>query len=168
MANRLQFPNPSTERERVWLLEFGVPVARRWSLGAEVTSLGTVTGGTRGLSFEISEKQREALVQGLVRFRPLVSGRVALDFIGGAGVLFQNPDSTSCLRPAPCRVRSDEGRRSPTLSAGIDVPVALASHLELSGIMRVLALLRGESDTFEVPRRSSTRVVAGVTGRVGW
>jgi hypothetical protein len=168
-TNRIRFPDES--RERVWLVEFGIPVSKWGSLGVEVTSLGIVTGGTSGHSFELAEKQRETSLQGVVRVRPVTRGRVALDLIGGAGVVFQKRDTTfqSCYFGQACSVtRADEDRRSPAFVAGIDVPLALAAHFGVSGIFRALSLRRGELETPNASRRSSTRILAGVTARVGW
>ena len=142
-ANRIRFPDD--DRERLWLIEVGIPVSKLWSLGAEVTSLGTVTGGTRGVSFELNEKHHETLLQGLIRVRPVTGDRVALDLVGGAGVVFQKRDTNLCNHVQECAVRDDTSRRSPAFSAGVDVPVALTPHLGVSGILRVLTLRRGRT-----------------------
>jgi hypothetical protein len=171
-SNRIRFPDD--HRERLWLIEFGAPVNSRVSIGAEFVSLGTVTGGTSGRSFELREKQTERLLQGAVRVRAARGGRVALDVMGSSGVLFQKRDTTfeTCYfagsNPGCSDVFDDEGRQALALGAGVDVPVALTSHIAVTPMMRFLALRRGDFEGFNSLRQSSTRLVVGVSGRIGW
>ena len=171
-SNRIRFPDD--DRERLWLIELGAPIAWRVSIGAEFFSLGTVTGGTSGNGFELREKQTERLLLGVVRVRAARGGRVALDVIGSGGVLFQKRDTTFEVcdfagpNPRCSDVVDDEGRHALALGAGIDVPIAVTSHIAVTPMMRVLALRRGDFDGANSLRHSSTRFVVGVSGRVGW
>jgi hypothetical protein len=171
-SNRIRFPDDA--RERLWLIEFGAPVASRVSIGAELISLGTVTGGTSGNGFELREKQTEQLLQGVVRVRAAQGGRVALDVMASGGVLFQKRDTTFevCYLAGPnagcSNVVDDEGRHALALGAGIDVPIAVTSHIAVTPMMRIVALRRDDFEGANSLRHSSTRLVVGVSGRVGW
>lgn len=171
-SNRIRFPDD--DRERLWLIEVCAPVASRVSIGAELFSLGTVTGGTRGNGFELREKQTERLLQGVVRVRAARGGRVALDVMGSGGVLFQKRDTIFEVcdfagpNPGCSDVLDDESRHALALGAGIDVPIAITSHIALTPMMRVLALRRDNFEGANSLRHSSTRLVVGVGGRIGW
>jgi hypothetical protein len=171
-ANRIRFP--AGETRPLWHLAGSVRVGRHVGLGAELASLGTVTGGTRGISFELSERQEEHVLLGVLRVRPSVRGRVAVDLLGGAGVLLQHRETTfrSCgfSGGAPiCAEQPDvERRQSLVLAAGLDVPMALTRHLAVAPIVRVLALRRGELETSTALRRSSIRLLMGASMLVGW
>jgi len=172
-ADRIRFPDPATA-PRLWTLEFGVPVGARAGLGGEFVSLGRVAGGTRGASFELNERQAEWLLQGIVRVRAWAGPRIALDVAGGVGALVQDRNTTfrSCGfdgRAVVCAETLDtEDRRSLALSAGLEAPVAVAPHVAIAVLVRVLSLQRGRFDSPTALRASSLRVMASVSGRVGW
>ena len=68
-----------------------------------------------------------------VRGRLAGTNRLALDAVGGAGILFQHHASGLCT-PAQSRCEDTSGRsldeQAPAFVVGVDIPVRLARHFE--------------------------------------
>jgi hypothetical protein len=160
----------------MWVIEGGARVAPRIGVGVEFVMPSTLTAETRGHTFDSTGRQEERVLLGLIRGRAWASDRIAVDVLGGAGVLFQHHEE----RTAPCfsgcafTVQNDLDRRAPAFSVGADVPIRLAPHVAVSGLVRFYALQRGDTTTglFATPWqfefKSSTRFAAGVTARARW
>jgi len=159
----------------MWLIEGGARVAPRIGVGVEYVQPSTLTAETRGRSFDATGRQEERLLTGLIRGRAWGSGRLAVDVVGGAGVLFQHHEQ----RDAPCfsgcavTVQNDLNRQAPAFSLGADVPVRLAPHIGISGVVRFYALRRGDTTAlpgtpWQFSYTSSTRFAVGVTARARW
>ncbi len=161
----------------VWLIESGAAVSSRVGVGVEFTRPTTLDAETSGRSFWASGRQRERILVGLLRARVTGSDRVALDLVGGAGVLLQHHEQ----RQAPCfsgcadTIAEELDHQAPAFALGADVPLRVTPHVWLNAAIRWYALRRGDHVTgfpAEIPWqfewRSSNRFAMGVTGRVGW
>jgi hypothetical protein len=167
-------------RARVWLIEAGAAVSERIGVGVEysrpsaVKAFTTVGAGRA----QISGRQEEQTLLGVVRGRLAGSGRWAVDAVGGAGVLFQHHESGSC---APVRTRCDDtsglsvDEHAPAFMVGAQVPIRVARHFEIAIDTRAWFLRRGEhtsaSDinlTWQFEWRSSTRLAALAGARFVW
>jgi hypothetical protein len=118
-------------------------------VGVEFAQPTAVSASTRGRSFQSFGRQEERALVGLVRVRAITFDRSALDFVGGAGVLFQHHE----LRFAPCFSGCAETRRemltnrAPALAVGAEMPVRITRHFSLTGVARYYAFRRGEHVT---------------------
>lgn len=161
----------------IWLVEGGARVAPRIGIGAEFAQPADVTASTAGRSFNASGRQAERILIGLARSRAWGSDRVAIDVVGGAGVLFQHHE----LRVAPCfsgcAITQQQvlDRRAPAFSFGADAPVRIGRHFGINGLARFYVLRRGDHTTelpvsipWQFEYTSSTRLAVGVTGRARW
>lgn len=161
----------------IWFLEGGVAVTTRVGVGVEFARPTTVSAVTSGRSFHASGRQKERVLVGLLRVRAFGFHRLALDVVGGAGLLFQHHE----LRFAPCFSGCDDttretlDRRAPAFALGADVPLRLSRHFLVSGLVRYYALRRGEHVTempvlvpWQYEWKSSTRLAVGISGRAGW
>lgn len=161
----------------LWLVEGGARLSSRIGVGVEFVQTAAVTGATRGRSFSASGRQKERMVTGLLRVRAAANDKVAIDVVGGAGVLLQHHE----LRFAPCfsgcadlrRESIDE--RAPSFVLGADVPFRLGRHIGVSAVIRYYALRRAEhvSDTaapipWQYETKPSTRLAVGVSARAAW
>ena len=161
----------------LWFVEGGARLSSRLGVGAEFTQAAEVTGATSGRSFNSSGRQRERTIIGLLRARAAASETVAIDLVGGGGVLFQHHE----LRFAPCfsgcadSRRESIDRRAPAFVLGADVPFRLGRHIGLSAVTRFYWLRREQriSDTttlvpWQYETTSSTRLAIGVSARATW
>jgi hypothetical protein len=130
---------------RGWFGEAGFPIKGRLGAGIELSSPSYATGETRGRFGESRGRQRERTVIGLAKVRVVGTSRRGVDFIGGAGALFQHHEAldASCLQPV-CGRKVLVSRSWP------------ASNTTRYGF-RALA----------VEWRSSTRVSVGLDLRIG-
>jgi hypothetical protein len=164
----------------VWVAEGGFAVARRLGIGLEYSEPSAATAFTTvGLGrFQISGRQEERVVIGLLRVRLGRSGRLAFDVVGGGGVVFQHHETGSCI-PPQARCETTDGpvidERAPALAVGLDVPVRLARHFEVAAAARSYFLRRGEHTSesdlslqWQYEWRSSTRLAILVGGRILW
>jgi hypothetical protein len=174
-ASRMRLANEGSSM--LWFIEGGTRLTSRIGLGAEFTQTPVLTAATSGRSFNESGRQRERMAIGLLRARAAASERVAIDVVGGAGVLVQHHE----LRSAPCFSGCADARResiddrAPAFVLGADVPFRLGRHIGLSAITRYYALRRAErvSDTatlipWQYETKPSARLAIGVSARASW
>lgn len=161
----------------VWVVEGGVRVASRLSLGAEFVQPGAARAVTRGITFESHGEQHERAVLGTARVRLAASDVAALDAVMGAGIMFQRHE----LRNSAC-VRCDATRtetminRAPAYAVGVDVPIRVTDHLSIGVLSRVYFLNRGDhtgsgppdEPPWQFTWRSSRRFGVGATARATW
>jgi hypothetical protein len=160
-----------------WFIEGGARLLPRVGVGAEFVQTAVLTAATSGRSFNESGTQRERMLVGLLRARAGGTDRVALDLVGGAGVLFQHHER----RFAPCftgcadSLRDSRDGHAPAFVLGADVPFQVGRHLGLSVVTRCYALRRAEriADTatllpWQYETRPSTRLTIGVSARATW
>lgn len=161
----------------VWLIEGGVALSSRVGVGAELAQPTAVSATTSGRSFRASGRQEERVVIGLLRARALAFNRLALDFIGGVGLLFQHHERrfSPCFSGCGDTVRETLDRQAPTFAFGAEVPLRVGRHVWISGLARFYALRRGEHTTqvpvlipWQYEWKSSTRFAIGISGRAGW
>ena len=160
----------------VWLLEGGARVSRRLAIGVELFQPSTLTGFTSGRSFASSGRQTERAVLGLMRARLAGSDRLAVDAVGGGGVLFQHHE----LRNAPCAgcavtFAQDFDQEAPAFALGVDTPIRAGSHVDVVPVLRYYALARGDHTTalpdvvpWQFEFTSSARLLLAVNGRARW
>lgn len=161
----------------LWFIEGGVRLLPRIGVGVEFVQTAVLTAVTSGLSFNASGRQRERTALGVLRARAAGNGRVAIDLVGGGGVLFQHHE----LRFAPCFTGCADSRResldsrAPAFVLGADVPFRLGRRIALSAGTRYYALRRAKriSDTatlipWQYETKPSTRLTLGVSVRAGW
>ncbi len=164
----------------VWLIEAGAAVSERVGIGVEYSmpSMATAFTSIGAGRAQIAGRQEERLLLAMVRARVGGMNRWAMDMAGGAGVLFHHHESGGC-EPAQNRCQDTDDRfldeRAPAFAIGLDVPVRIASHLEIAAEVRAYFLRRGqhtsESDinlSWQYEWRSSTRAVAALVGRAVW
>jgi hypothetical protein len=159
----------------MWLIEGGARVAPRIGIGVEFVMPSTLTAETRGHTFDSTGTQDEQVLLGLIRGRAWATDRIAVDVLGGVGVLFQHHEQRNapCFTGCAVTLQNDLDRRAPAFSLGADVPVRLAPHVAVSGLVRIYALRRGDTTgRFDTPWQfaftSSTRFAVGVTARARW
>ena len=160
----------------VWLFEGGASVSSRFGIGVELFQPSVLTGSTSGISFTSAGRQIERVLVGLVRARVGASDRLAVDLVGGGGVLFQHHE----LRNGPCSgcpitFQSDFDQRAPAFVAGVDVPVRAGRHFEVDPTVRYYALQRGDHTTalpnivpWQFEFKSSARLAFVINGRARW
>jgi len=161
----------------VWVVEGGARLAPRIGVGVEFVQPSDVTASTAGASFNSSGRQTERVLIGLLRGRAWGSGRIAVDVVGGVGVIFQHHELSAapCFSGCAVTVQDDLDHRAPAFTLGADLPVRVAPHFGVSGLIRLYALRRGDHTTqlpvitpWQFEYTSSTRFAVGVTGRAGW
>jgi len=90
----------------VWLVEAGAAVSDRVGIGVEYSQPSAATAFTTvGVGrLQVSGRQEERVLLATVRGRLAGTNRLALDAVGGAGILFQHYASGLCT-PAQSRDR---------------------------------------------------------------
>jgi hypothetical protein len=164
-------------RSFLWLVEAGAALSGRIGIGAELAQASAVTGSTSGRSFNESGRQEERTLIGLIRTRAAGTDRVALDVVGGAGVLFQHHE----LRSAPCfsgcadTRREALDRQAPAFALGADVPFRVGRHVAVTVLTRYYALRREERISrvpnlvpWQYESRPSSRMSIGISARAVW
>lgn len=165
---------------RPWIYagEVSARVAPRVAIGAEAIDLGTATGETSGITFHSTGEQRERALVGLLRVRLIGRARVALDLVGGGGVLFQRhlAETEPCFSRCPALHMTEVTNRAPAFLVGADVPIQVGRHFSIAAIGRYYSLKRGEHTATD-PREpipwqfeyeSSSRIAVGASARVTW
>jgi hypothetical protein len=164
----------------MWLVEAGAAVSKRVSLGVEYSQPSAATAATTVGSgrTQLSGRQTERLLLGMVRARVGGGPRIALDLVAGSGLLFQRHQSGSCIFAQPqCENTSGDSleKRTRAHTTGLDVPVRVAPHVEFVGSARVYFLRRGvrTANTVFMPSwqfewEPSARIAGIITGRVIW
>jgi hypothetical protein len=143
MASRLQ---TGKGLGPVGLIEGGARLWRPLGVGMEFFRLPTISASTRGQSFNSSGSQTERVVVGVLRARTVATDRLAVDVVGGGGVLFQHHE----LERAPCFTgcaasHSSVDRRAPAFALGFDVPFQPVPHIEVTWLTRFYALRRDDN-----------------------
>jgi hypothetical protein len=163
-----------------WVVEAGGAPLRRIGVAVERDRTRTVAGRTDTITFRTSGTQTERMALGLVRGRVAWSKDVAVDAIGGAGILYQRYEAreTVCLvgfRPCVDTRNETLNRRSPAFMIGGETPFRVAPHVFVVPHVRVYFLRRGEHHSSAIERvpwqlewSSSTRGMIGLSGQVGW
>lgn len=157
--------------------EISLRIASRFAIGAEAIDLGTATGATSGRSFRSSGEQRERALVGVLRARAGGSERVAVDLVGGAGVLFQRhlAITTSCFIECVETFTTELTSRAPVFVAGVDVPIRIGRHFSIAPIGRYYFLRRerttsvpNEPVPWQFEYAPSSRMGVGLSARVSW
>lgn len=161
----------------LWFIEGGAAISSRVGAGAEFVQPTAVAASTSGSSFHASGKQEERVLVGLLRGRTFSRANVAVDVVGGAGVLFQHHEQrfAPCFSGCPDTVSEMLNRKAPSFMLGAEIPIRLARHAAITGTARYYYLRRGEHVT-ELPAlspwqyewRSSTRLSVGIAARALW
>jgi hypothetical protein len=168
-SNRVRFPDVNASRSPRFTIEAAIVSAGRIGLGFEFSTLGTVTGSSNAACCILRDEQKETSVLAVVRGRAWRKNRLAVDVVGGMGVLFQHRETMVALRQvAGSAVTTVEDRKSPAFAIGADLPFFVAHHIALVPQIRFGFLRRGELDTPNVTRASSQTSAVGLTGRVLW
>lgn len=161
----------------VWLLEGGVRVASRVSLGAEFVQPGAARAVTRGITFQSFGEQHERAVLGMARVRLAANDVAALEAVIGAGIMFQRHElrNSSCVM---CDVTRTETmtNRARAYAVGADVPVRVTDHFSIGVLTRLYFLNRGDhtgsgppdEPPWQFTWRSSRRFGVGATARATW
>lgn len=162
----------------VWLIEGGVSFSSRVGLGVEFVRVGDATGSTSGNGWTSSGTQQERHLIGLMRGRLFGGTHLALDVVGGVGVLMQHHERLEALcYVGVCNPRSDTlDENSRAFAFGADVTLGGNRHFSVVTLARYYVLERGDHKStaplFDVPWQyewsSSTRFTFAVTARVGW
>ena len=169
-SNRMGRVDFADEDPAVISVEGGARVAPRVGLGAEFLKQHTLEDVALSRSAQTHGEQRENVLLGTVRAR-LAGGRdVALDVVGGAGAVLQHHEErvTSCAIRCVTSTRT-KTNRGPAVAAGVELPIRLA-RVVVAPTMRIYYLGRGEpaESSWVFQWHSSTRLAAGVSGRVVW
>lgn len=168
------------EEARPWIYsgEVSARLAPRLGIGVEAIDFGIATGETRGITFHSTGKQHERAIIGLLRARVVGSHRVALDVVGGGGVLFQRhlAETATCFNGCTATSTTEFAHRAPAFVAGADVPIRVGGHLSIAAIGRYYVFRRGDNTPTD-PRQpiawqfeyeSSSRLGIGASARVTW
>ncbi len=161
----------------IWFLEGGAALSARFGLGVEFVQPTAVTTSTSGRFGTSWGRQEERALLGLVRGRVGATERIALDVVGGAGLLFQRHE----IRFAPCigcplTPSGTLANQAPALAFGADIPVRVGRGLVVAGVARCYVLRRGDhvsnipSEIFPWQHewKSSTRFGVGISARAVW
>ncbi len=160
-----------------WAFEAGVALSHRFGVGIEFAGVPSLALETAGTSFRSRGEQDERTLIPLARARVASSRTVALDFVGGVGLLIQQLKRIeyACFRGCAPYQEETLTRRVPAVMLGVDVPVQVARHLAVAGVLRAHLLRRGEPTPLATGRipwqhewASSSRVAVGGTARVTW
>ena len=168
----------SDARPWIYSAEVSARIASRVAIGAEAIDFGIATGETRGISFRSTGEQRERAIVGLLRARAGGGSRVALDLVGGAGVLFQRhlAETAPCVGGCAAVLTTELTNRAPAFVVGAELPIQAGRNFPIAAIGRYYFLRRGDhtatSPTDPVPwqfeYQSSNRLGVGVSARVTW
>ena len=168
-SNRVRFPDVNGSPSLRLTIEAEVVRAGRIGLGLEFSTLGTVTGSYNAACCILRDEQKETSVLAVVRERVWRKDRLAVDIVGGMGVLFQHRETMVALRfVGGSAVTTVEDRYSPAFAIGADLPLFVAQHIALVPRFRLGFLERGALDTPNVTRSSSQTSAIGLSGRIVW
>jgi hypothetical protein len=160
-----------------WFIEGGAAISSSVGVGVEFVQPTAVTASTSGTSFHASGRQEEQELIGLLRGRAFSGARVALDVVGGAGVLFQRHEQrfAPCFSGCPDTLSERLNRKAPAFILGADIPVHLARHVAIAGTGRYHFLRRGDHVTelpvlipWQYEWTSSSRLSIGISARALW
>jgi hypothetical protein len=161
----------------IWFIDAGAALTPRIGLGVEFAQPAAVAGTSIGRGFRASGRQEERVFIGLLRVRVSAVDRVALDVVGGAGLLFQHHElgSTLCSLECADSMREVLNRRAPAFAFGADVPMYVGRRFWITAVGRYYALRRGnnlaeptDSIAWQYESKSSTQFAVGIGGRIGW
>jgi hypothetical protein len=164
------------EDPSVFNVEGAIRVARRVSVGAEFFQAKDLTAVMLARSGQTHGEQREHVLLGTARVRLAGTSRVAVDAVGGGGAVFQHHEErvNSC-GPTCVLLTRTMTNTAPAFVGGVDLPIRVAPFLAVVPTLRTYFLNRGEhvadgdlNFSWPFQWRSSTRLAAGVSGRVVW
>jgi hypothetical protein len=173
-SSRMRLFQPS---HRITTAEVGVRLTPRVGVGFEMMRAATMTATTRGRSFEATGRQQETAFLGLVRFRAGARARMAVDLVGGAGLLRQHHewDQSACFSGCAFRRLGEEDVNAVATVAGVDIPLRLGRHFSVGPELRLYGLHRAHRVS-EVPdivafpfeTKPSIRCAVSASGRFTW
>ena len=142
----------------------------------EWTVIGAADGLSSGQQIRLLERQSESLLVGNISVRSFRRKRWALDAVVGAGVLQQWENVTQiCPRCGLNTLTSESAtRRGFAVSTGVDIPVRIAPHFTLAGVVRLtiaqhrLAHLGNVASDEADFVRVRARLAIGIAARAGW
>lgn len=160
-------------REQTWKVELGAALTRRLSVGVEVYGLSRVILTSAHPSSRFSTAHAERPILGTLRLRAFGRGRIGIDGVVGAGVLYQRARVyDSACNGGKCFVQQLE---APTKSAaytwGADGSWAVIRHVTLAPAIRFFHLQRqsfADASSWKLTEMSGTRVAFELNSRVGW
>jgi hypothetical protein len=161
----------------VWLVEGGVSFSSRVGVGIEYVRVGDVTGTTSGNGWTSSGTQQERQLIGLIRGRLTGGTHLALDVVGGFGVLSQHHELLETVCYGVCTSRTDAiDHNSPAFAFGADVTLGSNRHFSVMTLARVYVANRGDHTNgtshlgipWQYEWTSSVRSTFAITARVGW
>jgi hypothetical protein len=111
------------------------------------------------------------VVVGVLRARIVATDRLAVDVVGGGGVLFQHHEREF----APCFTgcaasHSSVDRRAPAFALGFDVPFQPVPHIEVTWLTRFYALRRDDNGpvVWQLATKPSALMFIGISARGTW
>ena len=158
------FPERSLVAPR---LEAGLALGRRVGLGLAFVPFTEIDGSHNIARLAVSDRQREQAWVAELRMRAGATPRLALDVVGGAGLLRQQREGAfiSCFTCTAANI-AEPRHTSPVFSAGLDVPLRFAPHVSLAAVARLFWMRRGLLDVQTWPRDNTTEAAVFLTLRL--
>ena len=158
------FPEGSLLAPRI---EAGLALGRRVGLGLAFVPFTEINGSHNIALLAVSDRQREQAWVAELRLRAGATPRVAMDVVGGAGLLRQQREGTfACNFTCAVANTAEPSHTSPAFSVGLDVPLQLGPHLSLAALGRIYWMRRGRLDVNTWPRNNTVESAAFLTLRL--
>ena len=131
------------------------PMTRRLGIGIEVSDTGCFEGIQTGRSGSGGTDQRDQcfsdlIISGLLQVRQQAGPRVELDFVAGAGLVFESRTMRIATHPfggssfGPYGPESSSTAGSTGVTAGMDIGIRLSRHLSVGPTLRLHVIARGD------------------------
>ena len=136
-------------------------------LGLAFVPFTEINGSHNIALLAVSDRQREQAWVAELRLRAGATPRVAMDVVGGAGLLRQQREGTfACNFTCAVANTAEPSHTSPAFSVGLDVPLQLGPHLSLAALGRIYWMRRGRLDVNTWPRNNTVESAAFLTLRL--
>ena len=165
------------KRSPIIMIDANARIVPRVAVGIELTQFDVARAGTSGRSFRATGEQRERALLGVVRGRA-GGNRIAVDLIGGAGILSQHHEAafTPCFTGCEVASTTELEHRAPVFAFGAEMPIRVAPHIVVAPFGRYYFLRRGNNLPsgptdllpWQFEYRSSQRATVGGLARVVW
>lgn len=156
-----------TAASRGLLIVDGALLVGRFGIGAEVLRSGRAAGTPEIL--RLRDDQYDVLLAGTARFRMFMGSLVRVDAVAAFGAAVQRHETVTLECFTHC-IRSEQTNTASTFlaGAGLDVPVAITSNVDLAGLFRLYAFERPPVAPVGARGTWASRPMLGISGRLRW
>jgi hypothetical protein len=162
------FPGIANTLSHAWIVDGGGWLTPRIAISGELFKPPEITAGVSRAVQTIEETEQETALTATVRLRAFARQLLAIDLLGGGGVLVLNRQLVGEVTfPQQHQAfNTSERRTSTAFVGGVDMTLHAVGRLDVAPILRVYRFNRDVPGS--LVDHSSNRFLVGIVARAAW